>query len=89
MTASWNGTPGEYLDLTRVLSRHCACELGLMGMRLSRCSAHNLTDDQRALDGLLFGRRLAARLWEEEWLTRRRPTARARAADSSMAERAA
>ncbi len=89
MTASWNGTPGEYLDLTRVLSRHCACEFGLMGKRLRRCSAHALTDDQRALDGLLFGRRLAGRLREEEWLARHGPTALARGVDSGPAGRAA
>jgi hypothetical protein len=70
MKAVWNGTPGEYLDLVRVLDRHCGCEFGLMRVRLRRCSAHDLTDDQRALNGLLYGRRLAARLRDEEWVTR-------------------
>ena len=79
MTASWNGTPGEYLDLTRVLDRNCACQFGLMGVRLTRCGAHELTEDQRALNGLLYGRRLATRLRDEEWLTRR-PKALGRAA---------
>jgi hypothetical protein len=74
MTALWNGTPGEYLDLMRALDRHCGCQNGLMGVRLTRCGAHDLTDDQRALNGLLYGRRLAGRLRDEEWL-RRRPAA--------------
>ena len=71
MTASWNGTPAEYLELIRVLKRHCACQYGLMGVRLVRCGAHELPEDQRALNGLVYGRRLAARLRDEEWLTRR------------------
>ena len=70
MKALWNGTPGEYLDLVRILDRHCSCQFGLMGVRLTRCCAHHLTDDQRALNGLLYGRRLAARLRDDEWLTR-------------------
>src|SRR5207302_4209045 len=79
MNAVWNGTLGEYLDFTRVLDRHCGCEFGVLGVRLTRCGAHDLTDDQRALNGLLYGRRLAATLRDEEWLTRR-PAAAGRTA---------
>ncbi|TME95529.1 MAG: hypothetical protein E6I52_22235 [Chloroflexi bacterium] len=79
MNAVWNGTPGEYLDFTCVLDRHCGCEFGVLGVRLTRCGAHDLTDDQRALNGLLYGRRLAATLRDEEWLTRR-PAAAGRTA---------
>jgi hypothetical protein len=70
MTASWPGTPQENLDLMRAVTRNCACEFGLMGMRLTSCPAHQmLAEDQRALNGLLFGRRMAAKLLDEEWLT--------------------
>jgi hypothetical protein len=71
MAASWNGTPIEYLDLTRALNRHCTCEVDPNGAVLACCEAHRMvTDDQRALNGLVFGRRIAARLQREEWLTR-------------------
>ena len=40
-----------------------------MGVRLSTCASHHmLNEDQRALDGLLFGRRIAGRLSDEEGL---------------------
>ena len=64
MNAFWNGTPSEYLELTCILDRNCECDQGL---RL--CGAHALADDQRALNGLTYGRRLAARFRDEEWLT--------------------
>jgi hypothetical protein len=71
MTALWHGTPRENLDLMRAVTSNCACEFGFMGMRLRSCPAHlMLAEDQRALDGLLFGRRIATRLRDEEWLTR-------------------
>jgi hypothetical protein len=42
-----------------------------MGMRLTSCPSHRmLVEDQRALDGLLFARRIAAQLRDEEWLVR-------------------
>jgi hypothetical protein len=80
MTALWHGTLRENVDLMRAVARNCACGFGLMGTRLTSCAAHlMLFEDQRALDGLLFGRRIAARLRDEEWLTTRTPTiARAR-----------
>jgi hypothetical protein len=72
MNDLWKGTRAEYIELVRVLSRNCSCEFGPMGKRLTRCAAHGLTEDQRALNGLLYGRRLAGRFRDEEWLTRRR-----------------
>jgi hypothetical protein len=70
MTAAWHGTLGEYVDLTRVLSRNCGCEVGLMRIGTRACPAHQmLAEDQRALNGLLFVRRMAARFQDEEWLT--------------------
>jgi hypothetical protein len=71
MRALLHGTPRENLDLIHAVTSNCACEFGLMGVRLRSCSAHlMLAEDQRALDGLLFGRRIVDRLREEEWLTR-------------------
>jgi hypothetical protein len=68
MQVFWNGTSGEYVDLTRALEHNCRCQFGLMGMRQTRCNAHALLDDQRALDRLLYGRRIVDRLRDEEWL---------------------
>ena len=42
--------------------------------RLSTCAAHQmLVEDQRALNGLLFGKYLAAGLRREEWATKTAP----------------
>ena len=71
MTAEWHGTLREYVDLRRVLSRNCTCEVGLMRIGTRLCPAHlMLAQDQRALNGLIFARRMSARLLDEEWLTR-------------------
>lgn len=64
---AWHGTREESLDLVNAISRNCACVLGVMGVRLVTCEPHRMiTEDQRALDGLLFARRLAERLRREE-----------------------
>ena len=64
----WNGTQDESLDLVNAVSRNCGCEFGLMGVRLTTCKPHlMLVEDQRALNGLLFARRIADRLRREEW----------------------
>jgi hypothetical protein len=69
---SWHGTQSESLALLDAIARNCTCEFGLMGVRLNACSAHRmLTHDQRALDGLLFARRMADRLRYEEFSTPR------------------
>ena len=69
-TTTFHGTPREQRDLLRAVSRHCTCEVGPMGTSVGCCPAHRmLVEDQRAVNGLLFGRRLAARLRREEWLT--------------------
>ena len=68
-TVIWHGTPTERRDLSNAVHHNCACEFGLMGVRLSTCASHHmLNEDQRALDGLLFGRRIAGRLSDEEGL---------------------
>lgn len=67
---SWHGTQQESFDLVNALARQCTCEFGLMGVRLTTCSSHRmLLEDQRALDGLLFVRRMAERLRREEFST--------------------
>jgi hypothetical protein len=64
----WNGTPHDTSDLTRAVARHCACEHGPMGVRVTTCSPHRmLSHDKRAVNGLLFMRRLADRLRQEEF----------------------
>jgi hypothetical protein len=69
-TVSWNGTHREQSALLRAVSHSCACDFEQIGQQLTACSAHRmLAEDQRALDGLLFVRRLADRLRREEWLT--------------------
>ncbi len=63
----WNGTQQESFDLVNAIARNCSCEFGVMGVRLSTCGPHRmLTEDQRALNGLLFARRISARLRREE-----------------------
>jgi hypothetical protein len=64
----WNGTRQEALLLVNILSSNCACEFGVMGVRLTTCASHRmLTEDQRALDGLLFARHVADSLRTEEF----------------------
>jgi hypothetical protein len=59
-STSWHGTRWEQRDLLRALSRNCACKFGPVGIRVSSCPAHRmLVEDQRALNGLVFARRLA------------------------------
>lgn len=67
---TWHGTQQESFELVNAIARNCGCEYGLMGVRLSTCGSHQmLSGDQRALDGLLFVRRMAKRLWSEEFST--------------------
>jgi hypothetical protein len=63
----WNGDREESLALANAIARNCTCHFDDMGALLSTCPPHRmLTEDQRALNGLLFGRRIAERLvWGE------------------------
>jgi hypothetical protein len=68
-TAVWHGTLSERRALFNAMRHNCTCEFGRMGVRLSTCAGHHmLNEDQRALDGLLFARRIAGRLRQEEGL---------------------
>ena len=64
----WHGTRSEGLELAEVLSRYCSCVFTAPGLRAIVCAPHEmLCSDQRAIDGLLFSRRIAARLRNEEF----------------------
>ena len=68
MQVVWHGTQQESFDLVNAIARNCTCEFGLMCVRLATCAPHRmLTEDQRALNGLLFARRMAERLNTEEF----------------------
>jgi hypothetical protein len=73
-TTCWHGTATEHLELTQALTRHCACAFHTQSRQLSTCAGHAmLHSDQRAIDGLLFSRRIAARLRNEEFQSRPEP----------------
>ncbi len=66
----WNGTLHEQLDLMAAVQHNCACMFDDMARRLSTCSGHTMmTQDQRALDGLLWTRHLVERLRTEEGIS--------------------
>lgn len=67
-TATWHGTQQESMELVNAVARYCACEYGMYGIRTVLCGGHEmLLKDQRALNGLLFVRRITERLKREEW----------------------
>jgi hypothetical protein len=56
------------MQLLNALSHNCECKVSAEGVRLTTCASHQLlVEDQRAVDGLLFARRIADRLREEEF----------------------
>ena len=67
VTVVWHGTEQESSELLAAITKNCDCKYGLMGVRISTCHPHRmLVEDQRALDGLLFARRMRARFELEE-----------------------
>jgi hypothetical protein len=75
----WNGTTDEALALLHALKAHCECHVEA-GRTVLPCASHlMLARDQRAVDGLLFMRRMAVRLLAEEFDLAARPTAEAAA----------
>ncbi|HEY3060340.1 MAG TPA: hypothetical protein VGL99_15375 [Chloroflexota bacterium] len=63
----FHGTEQETSYLLRAIERNCNCRRALTGQLAEMCGAHRmLLDDQRALNGLLFARRIADRLISEE-----------------------
>lgn len=64
---TWNGTADEALALLQALRAHCECRIE-RGRTMTPCPSHSmLARDQRAVDGLLFMRRMATRLLAEEF----------------------
>lgn len=64
----WHGTVEESNALVSAIANNCECKFGLMGARMSTCVPHQaMIEDQRWLDGLLFGRRLRHDLIQGEW----------------------
>ena len=64
---TWNGTTDEALALLHALRAHCLCKVDA-GRTVAPCAGHHmLAREQRAVDGLLFMRRMAARLLAEEF----------------------
>jgi hypothetical protein len=65
-TRVWHGTKGEWSDLNRAVANNCTCR-GWPYYLDPTCTAHQLLDEQRSLDRLLFERRIANRLLHEEF----------------------
>jgi hypothetical protein len=64
---TWNGTTDEALALLQALRANCECSID-EGRTVAACASHRmLARDQRAVDGLLFMRRIAERLLAEEF----------------------
>jgi hypothetical protein len=63
----WHGTFIEQLDLMAAVQHNCQCRYDTMAQLRAACASHvMLASDQRALNGLLWSRRLAQRLLFEE-----------------------
>lgn len=55
MTTVWHGTDQEAEALRRAVSHHCQCRWDATGEHGLVCEPHRLlTDDQRALDHLVY-----------------------------------
>jgi hypothetical protein len=64
----WNGTRQEAGELLEAVSANCTCVRDAAGIRTAICEAHRmLVTDQRALNGLVFARRIASRFRAEEF----------------------
>jgi hypothetical protein len=59
----WHGTSTEWNELAEAVAHNCTCD---ERPYVTRCAAHEFLGDQRALDRLLFTRRIAATLVQEE-----------------------
>ena len=64
----WMGTDREAVDLLAAISCYCTCELDDKKFRVTSCASHTmLLTDQRALDGLIFARRMVSRFRTAEF----------------------
>ena len=65
---TWAGTERESQELLEAIARNCACVRDEDNVCVDVCASHRLlVTDQRALDGLLFARRMSDRLRLEEF----------------------
>jgi hypothetical protein len=65
-SAIWHGTLIEQLDLMAAVQHHCECTYSMRELA-GVCAGHvMLARDQRAVDGLLWSRRLVRQLLAEE-----------------------
>jgi hypothetical protein len=63
----WHGTLIEQLELMAAVQHNCECRYDSLGQSRTQCASHvMLASDQRALNGLLWNRRLAQRLLIQE-----------------------
>ena len=63
----WHGTPEERQSLLMAIAHNCACERTGPGTAVKLCASHRmLLEDQRVLDLLACGRRMAERFQREE-----------------------
>jgi hypothetical protein len=60
----WHGTSAEWNELTEAITHNCTCDERTCGV--PRCAVHQLVNEQRTVDRLLFARRFASRLLQEE-----------------------
>jgi hypothetical protein len=65
MAVTFNGTQTEAAELNSAVLHNCDCQRTPFGMG-PKCPSHEMLNDQRALDHLLFIRRLRERLVREE-----------------------
>jgi len=63
--AHWKGTAREWRQLVVVVTHNCTCT-SRRG-RTATCGAHRLLTDPASLDRLVFGRRIARRVIQEEF----------------------
>jgi hypothetical protein len=73
----WYGTQQEAADLVTAALHYCTCVVNDGGKRTTLCPPHAMVfTDQRALNGLLFARRLSGRFRAEEFdMVERAPVA--------------
>jgi hypothetical protein len=73
----WHGTHQEAADLLTAALHHCTCVVDDNAARVVTCPPHLMVfTDQRAINGLLFGRRMYQRWRDEEFApTTAAPTA--------------
>ena len=68
MQTTWRGTVREGADLQHALANNCECGRSTEGKILQPCPVHVMVaTNQRAVNGLLFMRRMRMRLLMQEW----------------------